>query len=209
MAKSTSRSEDVKTPLAIVSYANNLFELRENEKGKKSYGCSLHFKKGTDISALKKAAVEAAVAQWGDKAKQLIVDEIIKSPFLDGDSKQGKTKEGVVKAGHPGTTFIRCQSGMDHKPKVFDRRRNPILDKDDCRSGSQVYGVVNAFTWENDEQGKGISFGVSIVQVVKNAEGDEILGGGGGPDPDKWLEKIDDEGTVGDTGGKGAESLFG
>ena len=85
----------------------------------------------------------------------------------------------------------------------------PIGDKDLCRSGSQVYAVVNAFTWETKEQGKGISFGVSLVQVVKNAEGDEILGGGGGPDPSKHFEKLDDEGPIGDTGGKGAASLFG
>ena len=203
------RSEDVKTPLAIASFAFNLFEPRENDAGRKSYGVTLHFKKGTDLSALKKAAIDVAVEEWGEKAKKMIQDEVIKNPFLDGDGKQGKNAEGEPKPGHAGTTFIRCTSGADYKPKVFDRKMIPIGDKDLCRSGSQVYAVVNAFTWETKEQGKGISFGVSLVQVVKNAEGDEILGGGGGPDPSKHFEKLDDEGPIGDTGGKGAESLFG
>jgi hypothetical protein len=70
---------------------------------------------------------------------------------------------------------------------------------------------VNAYTWDTKEQGKGISFGVSIVQVIKNAEGEEILGGGGGPDPDKYLETIDDNGDAPDStkNGAGAAGLFG
>lgn len=205
------RSEDVKTPEAIVAFAHNLFELQVRDNGKKQYGCSLLFKKGTDLSALEAAAVAAAKEEWGDKAVQMIKDEIIKSPFLDGDGKQGLNKTtGERHPGFAGHKFIRCISGEDYKPKVFDRKRNAVYEKGEVPSGSRVLAVVNAFTWENKENGKGVSFGISLVQVLKKAEGDEILGGGGGgPDPDKWLEKIDDEGPVGDTGGKGAESLFG
>ena len=87
-----------------------------------------------------------------------------------------------------------------------------ITDKNDMPSGSEVYAVVNAFTWENKENGKGISFGVSIIQLVKKAEGGEVLGGGGGgPDPDKFLEKLADEGDApAETkSGAGASGLFG
>lgn len=206
------RSEDVKTPRAIIAFAHNLFEPRERDNGQKSYGCTLLFKKGTDLSALEGLVVDAITQEWGDKAVQMFKDGLIKNPFLDGDGKQGKSKEtGEPHKGFPGTTFIRCTSGADFKPKVFDRRRNPVFEKDDCRSGSEVFAVVNAYTWENRENGKGVSFGVSIVQVIKNAEGDEILGGGGGPDPDKFLEVIEDEGEApAETGGgKGASGLFG
>ncbi|MGF7063600.1 ssDNA-binding protein [Aminobacter sp. BE322] len=108
-------------------------------------------------------------------------------------------------------TFIRCTSGEDYKPKVFDRKRNPVLDKADCPSGSRGFAVVNAFTWENEENGKGISFGISMFQVTKKAEGGEILGGTGGPDPDKFFETIDDEGDApaSTKTGNGAASLFG
>jgi hypothetical protein len=206
------RSEDTKAPEATVAYAHNLFELQEREGGKKGFGCSLLFKKGTDISGLQNLALDAAVAEWGDKAVQWIKDEVIKNPFLDGDGKQAVSKKtGERHPGFAGHTFIRCVSGVDYKPKVFDKKRNPVMDKAECPSGSKVFAVVNAFTWENKENGKGISFGISLVQVIKKAVGDEILGGAGGPDPDKFLEKIDDEGDAPETtkGGAGAAGLFG
>lgn len=205
------RSEDIKTPLMVVSYAADLFKARERDNGSKGFGATLIYKKGTDVSALEKAAVDVAVETWGEKARQMIKDEVIKSPFLDGDGKQGKTADGEQKAELKGCRFIRCTSGADYKPKVFDKNRNPIVELDGCPSGSQVYAVVNAYTWENDKNGKGISFGVSMVQVAKKAEGDEVLGGGGGPDPEKFFEKIADEGDAPDStkSGEGAGGLFG
>jgi len=207
------RSEDVKTPPAIISFSRDLFKTRDRDNGGKNYGCTLLFPKSANLAALQDMAVEAAVAEWGDKAKSMIKDGIIKSPFLDGDGKQGKSKEtGEPHKGYPGHTFIRCTSGADYKPKVFDRRRNPIYEEADVPSGSQVFGVVNAYTWENKENGKGISFGISIVQVIKKAEGDEVIGGGGGgPDPDKFLETMADEGDAPSEtkGGAGAAGLFG
>lgn len=203
------RSEDVKTPLATIAFAQGLFQLQEREGGKKTYGCSLLFPKGTDLSALHNAALAAAVEEWGEKAKDMIKSGVIKNPFLDGDGPQGHSKStGEPHKGFPGTTFIRCTSGADFKPKVFDRRRNPVFEKEECPSGSKVYGVVNAFTWENPQNGKGITFGISIVQVVKKAEGDEILGGSGGPDPDRFLDVIDDEGEPMAAAG-GAADMFG
>lgn len=208
------RSEDVKTPLATVAFSRDLFKARDRDNGGKSFGCTLLFPKSADLTKLKELAAESAVAEWGEKAKGMIADGIIKSPFLDGDGKQGKSKEtGEPHKGYPGTTFIRCTSGADYPPKVFDRNAVTRLTAEgELPSGSKVYAVVNAFTWENKENGlKGITFGISIVQLVKKAEGDEVLGGGGGPDPDKFLEKIADEGDAPQEtkGGAGAAGLFG
>jgi hypothetical protein len=207
-----SRSEDVKTPLAVVSFTKDLFEARDRDNGTKSYGCTLLFKKGTDLSALEQTALSVAKEAWGDKAVQWIKDGVIKTPFLDGDGPQGISKKtGERHEGYAGHKFIRCTSGADYKPKVFDKKRNPVMEADGCTSGSQVYAVVNAYTWENEKNGKGISFGVSLVQVAKLATGDEVLGGGGGPDPDKWLETIEDEGDApaSTKSGAGAAGLFG
>ena len=206
------RSQDLKTPECIVAFAHTLFEPQERDNGKKQFGCSLLFKKGTDISALQNLALEAAKAEWGDKAVQWIKDEVIKNPFLDGDGKQAVSKKtGERHAGFAGHTFIRCISGEDFKPKVFDRKRNPVMDKADVPSGSKGFAVINAFTWENKENGKGISFGISMVQITKKAEGEEVLGGAGGPDPDKFFEKIEDEGDApaSTKNGDGAAGLFG
>lgn len=208
------RSEDVKTPLATIAFSRDLFKTRDRDNGSKGYGCTLLFPKSTDLSALTKAVTEAAVAEWGEKAKQMLKDEIIKSPFLDGDGKQGKNKEtGEPHKGYPGTRFIRCTSGAGHQPKVFGRNAiSRITEEAEMPSGSKVYAVVNAYTWENKENGKGISFGVSIVQLHTKAEGDDVLGGGGGgPDPSKFLEKLEDEGEAPSEtkGGAGAGGLFG
>jgi len=206
------RGEDIKTPLGIVSYAVDLFKARENDSGQVKYGCTILFAKTTSIAALEAAALAVAKEEWGEKALQWIKDGIIKSPFLDGDGPQGiNKKSGERHAGYAGHRFIRASSGSDYKPKVFDAKRNPVMDLDGCTSGSQVYAVVNPFTWENPKNGKGISFGISLVQVAKLATGFDVLGGGGGPDPDKWLETIADEGDAPDAtkGGAGAGGLFG
>lgn len=205
------RSKDLKTPLAVVSFAQNLFEARTDDFGKSSYGCTLLFPKTADISELKNLALEAAKEEWGDKALDWIKNEVIKSPFLDGDGKQGRNKDGEPMKGFTGHTFIRCKSGAEYKPKVFDKHRNPVFDKGEVPSGSQVYAVVNAFTWDNPRNGKGITFGISLVQVVKKATGDEVLGGSGGPDEKQFFEKIEDTGDApaATKDGSGAAGLFG
>ncbi len=168
--------------------------------------------KGADKKALEEAVIEAATEEWGDKAIQMIKDGIIKSPFLDGDGKQGKSKKtGEPHKGFPGNWFIRCTSGEDYRPKVVDRNVQPVLSREGCPSGSMGYGMVNAFTWENKENGKGVTFGISAFQVAKVATGDEVLGGGGGVDVESAFEKIADEGAAPDStkSGAGAGGLFG
>lgn len=203
------RSADLKTPLARLAFANGLFELQTTQSGKKQWNCTLLFAKGSDISSLQELAVAAAVEEWGDKAKQMIKDGIIKSPFLDGDGKQGKSKKtGEPHEGFPGHTFIRCTSGEDYRPKLVNQKVLPITSKDELYSGCFVFAVVNAFTWENKENGKGITFGISMLQKAK--EGDR-LGGSGGGNPDEHFETIADEGDApAETKkGEGAGGLFG
>jgi hypothetical protein len=203
------RSEDIKTPLARFAFTQHLFKAQEKESGGKQFNVTLLFPKTTDISALQDLALKAAVDEWGDKAKEMAKNGLIKSPFLDGDSKQGMSqKTGERHPGYEGCTFIRAVSGEEYKPKVFDQKRNPIMSAEDLYSGCYGYAVVNAFTWENAKNGKGISFGISLVQKAKDGE---RLGGGGGADPDKYLETIADEGDApAETKtGAGAAGLFG
>jgi len=184
------RSADLKTPLARLAFANGLFDLQTTQSGKKQWNCSLLFPKGADISSLKNLALEAAKEEWGDKAVQMIKDEIIKSPFLDGDGKQGKSKKtGEPHEGFPGTTFIRCTSGEDYRPKLVNQKVLPITSKDELYSGCYVFAVVNAFTWDTKENGKGITFGISMLQKVK--DGDR-LGGGGRAKAEDEFEPIGD-----------------
>lgn len=204
------RSEDLKTPLARIAFTDDLFKPRAGDSGVEKWGCTLLFPKGTDLTALHNAALEAAKLEWGDKAVQWIKDEVIKSPFLDGDGKQAISKKtGERHAGFAGHTFIRVSSGAEYRPKLVDRKVLPITSKDGpLYSGCYGYAVVNAYTWDNASQGKGISFSLSMIQVAK--DGDR-LGGGGGVDVDKWAEKIEDEGEApaSTKSGAGAGGLFG
>jgi hypothetical protein len=205
----TSRSKDAKTGLCRVAFTQGLFEVQTNDFGKKAWTCTLLFPKGVSLADLEALCVEAAVAEWGDKAVQMIKDRIIKSPFLDGDGPQGKSKKtGEPHNGFPGHTFIRCQSGEDYRPKLVNQKVLPITDKSELYSGCYGFAVVNAFTWDVKENGKGISFGISMFQKAKDGE---RLHSSGDANPEKVFETIPDEGDAPAEAktGEGASGLFG
>lgn len=202
------RSEDLKTPLARLAFTQSLFKPQERDNSKKQFGCTLLFPKSEDLSALQNAALKAATEEWGNKAVQWIKDGIIHSPFLDGDGPQGSNKKtGERHAGFAGHRFIRVISGEAYPPKLFNKAVRPISSQEELYSGCYGFAVVNAFTWENKEKGKGISFGVSMIQVAK--DGEKL--GGGGANPDQFFTNIEDEGEapVETKDGKGAAGLFG
>jgi hypothetical protein len=69
-----------------------------------------------------------------------------------------------------------------------------------------VYAVVNAYTWDNPKNGKGVSFGVNMVQVAK--DGERL--GGGGLDPSAHFEAIPDDGAPAGGGSvNSAADMFG
>lgn len=204
------RSENIKTPLARLAFSNSLFKMQTTQSGKLQWGATLLFPKTADITPIRKLAEEAAVAEWGDKVKALIAAGTLHNPFLDGDGPQGKSKKtGAPHEGFPGHWFIRCISGESYRPKLVNQQLLPIVSEEELYSGCYVYAVINAFTWENVQKGKGISFGLSMVQKVR--DGEKIgSGGGGSSDPESFFEKIQDDGAppfVPD--GKGAAGLFG
>ena len=209
-----SRSEDLSTQkfklLGRFAFTQGLFDLQTTQSGKKQWNVTILFPKTADLTPLHNLALAAAQAEWGEKAVQMIKDGIIKTPFLSGDGKQGKSKKtGEPHSGFPGHTFIRCTSGEDYRPKLLNGKLLPIADKSELKSGDYGYAVLNAFTWENRENGKGITFGISMV--LKAKDGDSLGGGGGAGDPDSYFEKIEDEGAAPDATktGAGAAGLFG
>lgn len=184
------RSEDFKTPKARLSFPN-LFKAQEID-GKQKFGCVLLFPKTSDMSPVKDAVLEAATKAWGDKAKDRLAKGLIKNPILDGDGPQGLNKRtGERHAGYEGCWFIRATSNADRPPRMFNKRAQPAV-RDDFYAGCFVYAVVNAFTWSDDRNGAGVSFGLTYVQVA----GDGEALGGGAPPADKFFEAISDEGAA-------------
>lgn len=202
-------SERMKTGLVRFSFTDGLFELQKDEWGKLNWTCTLLIPKSESLAPYEKVALEAGTEEWGDKAAKLFKEKLIKSPFLDGDGKQGKSqKTGEPHDGFPGNWFLRVKSGEKYRPTIINRQKMPITNASELYSGSYGYAVIHAFTWENDKNGKGITFGIDMAQFAKDGEN---LGGGGGVDVDKWAETIPDEGTApaSTKGGAGAGGLFG
>lgn len=199
----TERSPDVKTPLCRLAFTKTLFVPQVRDNGTKQYGCTLLFPKSTPLADLKSAVTHAATHTWGKDALTLVKNSVLHSPFLDGDGPQGASKKTGKR--HPGFAdhvFLRVVSGEDYPPQIFDRRMQRLSDPRDLYSGCYGYAMVNAFSLE-DQNGRGVSFGVSMVQFVK--EGERL--GGGIPDQSAFFAPLEDDNT-GERDDAGAASLF-
>lgn len=200
------RSTDLKTPLVRLAFMNLLKPRKSDFEGKPdSYQATLLIPKTEDITALKNAAAQAAIEEWGDKAKEFWANGLIKTPFLDGDGPQALNKTtGKRNAGHEGHVFIRAGATLDYPPKLFDAKVQPVVSPDEIYSGCYGYAVIHFFTWDNPKNGKGVSAGITMFQKVKDGE---KFGVAERPATD-FFE------TVGDTGGEpskvadGAGGLF-
>lgn len=198
----TSRTENFRSPLARLSRVN-LFKPRAHNN-KERYELNLIFPKSTDLGEIKKAIMEAAKAEWGEKAENLLKNGAIKQPLLDGDGPQGVSKKtGERYKELEGNYFIRCASNLP--PALFTRQMTAAVEGTHLYSGCYGYAAIHAYTWENAENGRGVSIGLSMVQHVK--DGEKL--GSGAADPTKFFEKIEDEGEASDGGtGDGAGALF-
>ncbi len=200
-----------------ISYSQFCFEPNTNEQGKKQYQGTFLFPKTADKSALDAMVLEVLVEEFGGRMGgqagviEAIKAGVIKSPFLDGDGKQGRDKEGKPKTGYAGHWFIRATSGEDYPPKMLISQRGAIVPggKTDIKSGDYGFPVLNAYTWDNPKNGKGCSFGFSMF--MKSRDGEAIGGSGGPGKPDDYYEAIPDEGAAPDATktGAGAAGLFG
>lgn len=208
MAKNV-RTEDFKLENVRLSYPY-LFRPRKREENgvvKLSYEAVFLYPKGgpligkTVAGAPLDIAVECAriaTEHWGEKAVQMIKDELIKNPFKDGDSKDGiNKKSGERNPGYAGMKFIRVAANAHVDPLQDTRKPVCLSDKlgadgklvkltepNTLYPGCYVHAVVNAYTWENNLGGKGISFGVSMVQFAKDGE---KIGSMGGADPNSFF----------------------
>lgn len=206
------RSEDFKTELCRLSFAGTLFKARsQNADGSNpKYGCTLIFPNTTSRAAMEKIVAKVIMDQWGEKGIERAKKGMIKLPFLKGDGKEAHSKKtGELHAGMGADVwFIRCQANGDRPPIVRWKDPNLQMTENEVYSGCYGKAVLNAFAWNNVQNGDGVSFGIQMFQKLQ--EGEKI-GGSGGVDADKWLETIADEGAAPEStkGGAGAGGLFG
>ena len=210
MATNYARSPEFKTPLCRLSFAQSLFTARTPDGGgKKKFGCTLIFAKTVDRAALDNAVKQVIIDTWGDKGLERAKQGLIKSPFLAGDGKEARNKtSGELHPGMgPDVFFIRPSANEDHKPVVLFKSPHIPATQDEVYSGCIGFAVLNAFAWNNAQNGDGVSFGIRMFQKKQDGE---RLAGGGPIDAEKWHEKIADEGDApaSTKDGAGAAGLF-
>lgn len=203
-AKILARGTEFRTPECRLSFAQGLF--KKNDRGK--YAPSLIFAKTVDRSALDKALRDVIVEAWGDKGLEKAKAGLIKSPFLAGDGKEARSKKtGDLHPGMgPDVFFIRPTTTIE--PVVRYKSANIPATEQEVYSGCYGFAVLQAFAWNNDESGDGVSFGVNYFQKLR--DGDR-LAGSGGTDANQWFESIEDTGAAPEEtkSGQGAGGLFG
>ena len=203
------RSADFKTDLCRVAFAGSLFKPRAQQAGAtEKYGCTLIFPTNCDRKAMNDAVQGVIVAQWGEKGLERAKAGLIKLPFLDGAGKEARNKTtGDINPGFgPDVFFIRVQSMR--APVIRWKSEHIPATEEEVYSGCYGKAVLNAFAWNNPQNGDGVSFGIQFFQKLK--EGDR-LGGGGGVNPGSWMETVPDEGEAPEAtrAGAGASGLFG
>ncbi len=204
------RTEHKTSPLMRISFAHNLTKPRKDDKhpDRKRYGATLILPV-SDVAGLKMLqgmVAEVVTGQWGEKGVDRFKQDLIKNPILKGDSKAARSKKsGEIHEGlGPDVVFIRAIS--NEPVSCFDKKRLPISN-DKVLSGYWGKAVLNCFSWHTDENGDGISFGISMFQMIRE---DETLGVAS-RNPDDYFEALSDdedgEKSSGSSGGS-ASDLF-
>lgn len=168
---------------------------------------------GSPINVMEEA-VKTAVEGFGDKAVEMIKNGVIPNPFLDGDGKQAvSTKTGERHPGFAGNKFIRTSATAEFPPTCFDDKLGAdgklvkVTDPKRMKWGAYYNVVTNILAWEHPQSGKGLSFGLSLVQFAK--DGEQLGKDMGGSDPNSFFAPVG--GAAAATGGdtsKGAGGLF-
>lgn len=144
------------TPPFRASYAN-IVKPRRTPSGDMKYQISMIFPKGTDLTAMKTAAKEAAQEKWGPDASKW--PKNLRLPFRDGAERQEEAYKNAIFVG----------ASADRKPGIVDQNKQEIIDEDEIYSGMWARASVTAFAYDNSGN-KGISFGLNNVQKLKDGE---------------------------------------
>lgn len=193
---------DFKAPHGRLAFSQSLFKPRAIvDGGPLKYGCTLIF---TDEHRkfFERMVLDAAKEAYGANGPTRLKAGGIKSPILDGDGQQARSKQtGELYGGFgPGTFFIRTQANADRPPVLRYRERDVPATQAELYSGCKVSAVLNLFSWDHPTGGSGFSFGLRMLQRIG---GGDSLGGAGPVDVNRWIEEPDEDDDFG-AGGNGA-----
>lgn len=145
-----------------------LVSARRNElSGKDEFSVVALFKRGEDLSGLKKACEDALIEKFGPKASW---PKGLKTPFRD---QVEKARDGVLPPGHE-SGAIFCTFKTTQKPGIVDGDLHAIIDPAKIYGGCYMKASVRPGVYEFRQNGKVISRGVSLwlqnIQVTRDGE---------------------------------------
>ncbi len=147
------------TPEAILSYPHLFTPQPGMNGGPAKFSASFIFVEGSDLDALKRAAVAVAKDKWGDKAVDMIRGGKLRMPFrTDWEDK-----------GYPeNSTFIGARSKNAPGLVAWDGE-TIITDEKEFYPGVIVRAQISAFAYDTNGN-KGVSFGLDNIQKVREGE---------------------------------------
>jgi len=130
----------------------------------------------TAVQAFRTAMTAAVVAKWGAG---------VKVPGLKNPLRMCEEKEFL--AGYePGWFF--CSTKSEAQPPVVDRARLPVTDPAKVYAGLWVKCALAAWAYDN-ASGKGVSFDLRAVQIIRDDE--RLDGRSRAANPDKVFEALE------------------
>ena len=178
------------TPVFRASYAF-VVEPRENDDGSETYGISCIFPKHgphrfnkNDMEKMKKCAMAAATAKWGDKARTMVRTGRLHWPFRDSEEEEREDEA------YQDSIFFNANA--KRKPGIvrWDRSLESYVALEDPEenfySGCWARAHVNFYTFERKGK-KGVAVGLN--HVLKVADGERLAG----PSAGKAFEQVDPE----------------
>src|SRR4051812_41030830 len=169
------RSKPLQTPPGLASFVHLDAPDSGREFSDDKFKLDLLFDKDTDLTVLKNAVKEAAIAMWGDKVnfKELAL------PFKDGNEKSQYE-------GYAGRRYVTLKTKK--RPGIVGPDLKPLPEGVKIFGGCKVRANITAYTYvstekvrgedgkRNTEQVNGVSFALNHVQLIK--EGTPFGGGG-------------------------------
>jgi len=178
-------------PAGRLSYPNLLVaRAMEGEPADKAkFSTSLMLPPDADLTLALAWVEKIAKEKWGANIGK------VRRPFL---KHAEKTEDAELAAAFP--VLIRMSSA--NKPNVVFGNGEPCTIADEIYPGRWARVSVRAYAWEHKANGRGVSFGLSNVQLLDH---DDRIGGGRAKVEDEF-EFIND--GAGAAGGGNPDSLF-
>lgn len=152
------KDTDIITQPVRLSFPS-LFEKKPTARGgdRLAYQAAILLPPDTDLAPYH-AAMKAAML---DKFGKVLKLPAAKNPIKDCAEKD---LDGYDEGWH----FINVKSG--YQPSVVDQRRQEIIDPERIYAGCWVRMHINAWCWDHPVGGKGVSFSLNAVQLVRDGE---------------------------------------